>query len=242
MEQVNSGGRIVGWVILPFLLLTGPGRATAATPLGTLHGDGEVYLGKEIVHEASVVYSGDHLTTNEGRATVSFPRGMLMLVDDNSAAALEGSPDDFQIGLEKGQLALSLSNPRPVRVETDGLIFSPGGSFPSLTEIALRVDGCVVTAVHRGTMSVANLRPDPVVVTAGQTFTICPTSSRSQGPVGTGAHGKMTLGEKLRTFRIDGLSHTASAALVLVGVGAGVTAAIVVPIAISESPISPSKP
>jgi hypothetical protein len=52
----------------------------------------------------------------------------------------------------------------------------------------------------------------------------------------------MTLGEKLRTFRIGGLSHQASVALVAV-IAAGAATAITVPLVVGEEEVvSPSVP
>ncbi len=217
--------------------------ATDTVAVGTLHCEGTVYLGGETATTESIVYSGDHLRIDEGRATVSFPRGGLLLVERHSDAALLGSPGAFVIRLEKGQLALAVSSPTPVRVETGGLTVSPGGTFPTLSDITLRGDGSMVMAVHRGEISVTKLRRDPVVVTSGQVLTISPKRALAQGQtVGTGAHGKMSLSDKLRTFHIDGLSHDASVVLGIVGIGAAVTAAVVIPIAVKEPQVSPSAP
>jgi hypothetical protein len=108
----------------------------------------------------------------------------------------------------------------------------------------MHADGSLVVAVHRGKVSIADLRPDAVVVSAGQLITIDPRLAQAQQtkPAGTGAHGKMTVGEKLRTFRIGGLSHQASVALVAV-IAAGAATAITVPLVVSEEEVvSPSVP
>jgi hypothetical protein len=53
----------------------------------------------------------------------------------------------------------------------------------------------------------------------------------------------MTLGEKLRTFRIGGLSHGASVALMVGILGGTTAAAIAIPLTVGdEEPISPSQP
>jgi hypothetical protein len=53
----------------------------------------------------------------------------------------------------------------------------------------------------------------------------------------------MTVGEKLRTFRIGGLSHNASVALIVGVVGGATAAAIAIPLALDdEAPVSPSQP
>ncbi len=246
MPQSVASKRMLSWLCVAVLFLAGGRPALGATPVGTLRPDGNVYLGNQTVRAASVIYSGDRLTTEEGRATVSFLSNALMVLDGHSDAALEATADGLRVGLEKGQLALAVPTARPIQVDTGGLSLTPVEAFPSLAEVALRADGSVVVAVHQGKVSVNNLRANPVFVSAGQILTVSPRVNRSQGqgkePVGTGAHGKMTIGEKLRTFRIDGLSHTTSVAIVIVGLGAVATAAIVVPIAIRNKPLSPSVP
>jgi len=74
-------------------------------------------------------------------------------------------------------------------------------------------------------------------------ITVNPRLAQAQQskPIGTGAHGKMTLGEKLRTFKIGNLSHGASVAI-LGGALAGATAAaVIVPLTVGqeESPFVP---
>jgi hypothetical protein len=53
----------------------------------------------------------------------------------------------------------------------------------------------------------------------------------------------MTLGDKLRTFRIGGLSHGASLAVVVGVIGGAAAAAIAVPLVVGdEEEVSPSAP
>jgi len=111
-----------------------------------------------------------------------------------------------------------------------------------MAEVAMHDDASLVVAVHRGKVSIAELRPDAAVVSAGRLITIDPRLPQAQQtkPIGTGAHGKMTLGEKLRTFRVGGFSHEASVALVL-AISAGAATTIRVPlVAREEEAVSPS--
>jgi hypothetical protein len=215
-----------------------------ATPVGTLHCNGDVFVGGEAAHSQAVLYSGDQVNTLEGRATISLTRGDLMVMGRQSTADLQDSPYGYWVGLKKGQFAWTVSGQRAVRVEADGLTLSPAGSFPSLAQVALRGDGSLTIAVLRGKVSVADLRAEPIVVSAGQVLTVSPRLAQGEQskPVGTGAHGKMTLGEKLRTFRIGGLSHNVSAALVVGVVGAATATAIAVPLTVGTEPASPSAP
>jgi hypothetical protein len=235
-------------VLLSWLLVLPVGTLSAATPtpVGALRSEGTVYLGQDAVSRSSVIYSGDTLRTGEGRAAITLPRGNLVVLGHNSAAALTRTPEAVTVGLEKGQLALASSSQLPLRIQADGLTISPTGSFPTLAEIALLDDGTLRLGVRRGKISVAHLRPEPVVLSAGQLLTVKPRLAQSQKsePIGTGAHGKMTLGEKLRTFRIGGLSHGASVAIVAGIIGGAATAAIVVPLTVGdeEEPVSPSVP
>lgn len=234
-------------VLLSWLLVVPMGTLLAATPapVGALQSEGTVYLGRDVVGLNSVIYSGDKLRTGEGKATISLPRGDLLVLGQNSEAALERTPEALMVGLEKGQLALASSSQLPLRVQAEGMTISPAGSFPTLAEIALLDDGTLRLAVRRGKVSISGLRPEPVVVLAGQTVTVNPRLEQSQQtkPIGTGAHGKMTLGEKLRTFRIGGLSHGASVALMAGVVGGAAATAIAIPLVIGdEEPVSPSAP
>jgi hypothetical protein len=227
-------------LVLPVLTLS----AASLAPLGTLRCDGVVYVGGETARPGSVIYSGDQLRTAEGRATISLPRGDLMVLDRQSSAALRRSPEGLSVGLEKGRVIWALAAQAPFRVQADGLTVSPRGAFPSLAEVAMRGDGSLVVAVHRGKISIADLRAEPVVVSAGQLITISPRLSQAgqSKPVGTAAHGKMTLGEKLRTFRIGGLSHQASVAVTAGILGGAAATSIAVPLAVGQEEISPSKP
>jgi hypothetical protein len=191
----------------------------------------------------SVVYSGDHLKTADGRALVALAHGGLIRLESNSGAVLDDFPGGFVMNLEKGQLGFSALPQHRLSVRTAGLTLSPTGSLPSLADVALGGDGSVFVAVHRGVVSIADLRPEPVLVSAGQTITVNPQLAQAQTqPVGTSAHGKMSLGEKLRTFRVGSLSHPASVAVLTVGLGAAAAAAVAVPLSIKESHVSPSAP
>jgi hypothetical protein len=219
--------------------------AASLAPLGTLRCDGVVYVGGNTALPGSVIYSGDQVKTAEGRASISLPRGDLMVLDHQSTAALRQSTDGLSIGLDRGRVIWSLATQGSLRVQADGLTFAPTGAAPSLAEVAMRGDGTVVAAVHRGKISVADLRAEPVAVSAGQFIVISPRLAQAEEsrPVGTGAHGKMTLGEKLRTFRIGGLSHQASMAVVVGVFGGATAAAIAVPLAVGgEEKVSPSVP
>jgi hypothetical protein len=237
------------WLSVSLMLVAGSVRAAVPTAVGTLHCDGAVYLDQNLARTEATVYSGDRVMTDEGRATVSFPRGDLLVIDRQSRAALRNSPEGFLVDLERGQLSLAISTAQSIQVEAEGLTISRLGSFPSLAEVALRADGSVVVAVHRGTIAVSKLRREPVVVEAGRTLTVSPrlAQSQSQGQgqtqsVGTAAHGKMSLGEKMRTFQIGRLSHEASVALLVGSLGALAAVAVAVPLANKWSAISPSVP
>jgi len=234
-------------VLVSWLLVVPVGTllAAAPTPVGALHSEGTVYLGQDAVSPASVIYSGDILRTDNGKATVTLPYGDLLVLGSKSAAALDRTPETVMVSLEKGQMAFNSSSQLPLRIEADGLTISPSGSFRTLAEIALLDDGSIQLSVRRGKISVANLRPESVVLSAGQSLTVNPRLAQSDKskPIGTGAHGKMTLGEKLRTFRIGGLSHGASVAIVGGIVGGAAATAIVVPLVVGEEqPVSPSAP
>jgi len=230
------------------LLLTLAAFAYAAgnsASLGTLRIDGSVYVGEEKAHAETVLYSGDRITTSEGHAVVSLSSGPRVVMDRDSSAALTSSTGGLILGVEKGRLAL-LSDPKsPLQVETDGLRLSPSSTFPTLAEISMLNDGSLTIAVHKGAISVQDLRAEPLEVAAGRIITISPRLGQQTEPknqsVGTGAHGKMTLGEKLRTFHIGHLSHAASAAIVGGGVVAGAATAIIVPLTVGEesSPTTP---
>jgi ferric-dicitrate binding protein FerR (iron transport regulator) len=166
--------------------------------------------------------------------------------DSASNAGLWRSEDGVSVGLAKGRLAFTADPKTPLRVDADGLSLVPTGSFPSLAEIAMRSDGTMSLSVHRGAVAVRNLRAQPVVISAGKFITISPRLAQQAGgksePVGTGAHGKMTLGEKLRTFRIGNLSHGASVAILGGMLAGAAAAAIIVPQVVGEEEASPSNP
>ncbi len=245
LESFFRRGLAVGLSIL--LVVPSGAVAAAPTPVGTVFSTGAVYLGGETLHSNAAIYSGDTVRTLQGRATVALARGGLMLLERDSMAAFERQGEMFAVTLQRGNLMLSASSKVPLRVDADGLILTPAGSFPSLTEVAMLGDGSLRVVVHQGGMSVANLRAEPVVVPAGQLLTVAPRLAQAQGegskPIGTGAHGKMTLGEKLRTFRIGGLSHAASVGLVAGFFGGAVATAIAIPLVVGEEEqISPSVP
>ncbi len=229
-------------LLLPAMALA----AAASSPLGTIRCDGSVFLGSEKARLETAVYSGDQVTTADGRATLSLSRGNRALIDRESTASLLRSAEGVTVGLERGRVAWTADTSASLRVETAGLTMAPAGSFPSLAEVAMKADGSVTLSVHKGSITVQNLRAAPVVVAAGEFITISPRLAQ-QGqaksePIGTGAHGKMTLGEKLRTFRIGNLSHGASTAIVVGTIGAATATAIIVPLTVGEEEASPSTP
>lgn len=225
---------------LPFFFAAVSLHAAGMTPLGTMRSQGGVYLGGRAARVDTVVFGGDHLRTEEGQATISFHRGELLVLEKHTGANFSDFPGGFSVRLETGELALYVPSQHTVRVETDGLAISPSGTFPCLAQIAFATDGSATVAVHRGKVSIANLRQEPIVVNAGQVLTVSPRLTRAQDQsVGTAAHGKMSLPEKLRTFHIGSLSHTASVAVAGVGIGAAVAGAVV---SITEQAASPSSP
>jgi len=228
------------------LLLPAAVLAAGSTPLGTLRSDGTVYVGSAPVRAETAVFSGDKVSTADGRATLSLARGSRLMIDRGSNAGLWSSNEGVTIGLERGRLAFTADPKASLRVDADGLMLAPSGSFPSLAEIAMTADGSLSLSVHRGAVAVRNLRAEPVVVSAGRIITIGPRLAQQGGqksePVGTGAHGKMTLGEKLRTFRIGNLSHGASAAILFGTLAGAAATAIIVPQVIGDEEASPSAP
>lgn len=239
----KRGALRVGGLLLA--LATFSYAAASSVSLGTLRIDGSVYVGGEKARAETSLFSGDRITTSDGHAIVSLSSGHRVVIDHDSSAALTNSSGSINLDIEKGRLAL-LSDPKsPLQVETDGLRLSPSSSFPTLAEISMRNDGSLTIAVHKGAVSIRELRADPVEVAAGRIITISPrlgqqTEPKSQ-PIGTGAHGKMTLGEKLRTFQIGHLSHTASAAIVFGAIGGAAATAVIVPLTVGQesSPAAP---
>jgi hypothetical protein len=234
-------------VLLSWLLVVPFGTLLAATPIpiGALQSQGTVYLGQDAASPAAVIYSGDTLRTDDGKATVSLPQGDLLVLGGKSAVALSRTDEAIGVSLEKGLLAFTSASQLPLRIEADGLTVSPAASFRTLAEIALLDDGTLHLAVRSGKVSVANLRPEPVVLTAGQVLSVEPRLAQAQQskPIGTGAHGKMTTGEKMRSFHIGGLSHAASVAVVVGVVGGAAATAIAVPLVVgNEEAVSPSTP
>jgi len=230
------------------LLLVLPTISVAAgnpSALGTLRSDGAVFVGGEKARVATALYGGDHVRTADGRATISLNGGYGVVIDRESSAALRQSSEGVVLLLEKGHMAWSANSKGPLQIETDGLLMSPSESFPALAEVARRNDGSIVLGVHKGTIAIRHLREEAVMVSAGKFITIGPRLSQSQEPqsqpIGTGSHGKMTLGEKLRTFQIGHLSHAASVGIVLGAVGAAAATAIAVPLAVGTES-SPSAP
>jgi ferric-dicitrate binding protein FerR (iron transport regulator) len=242
-SSARSGVSILlcSMLLLPALLLAG-----GSSPLGTLRSDGAVFVGSTQARLETPVFSGDQVTTAEGRATLSLARGNRIMFDPGSNAGLWRSDEGITVGLAKGRLVFTADPKSPLRVDADGLALAPAGSFPSLAEVAMRSDGTLSLSVHRGSVAVRNLRAETVVVPAGKFITIAPRLAQQPGgksePIGTGAHGKMTLGEKLRTFRIGNLSHAASAAIVYGAIGGAVAAAIIIPQVVGEEEASPSTP
>ena len=243
MPRAILKSRSALWVTLSLVFQLAPLRAAGPAPVGILRCDGNVYLGKESALTASAIYAGDHLRTEEGRASITFSRDDAVVLDRHSGMGIEGSPEGPLIGLEKGRLEFRASPQRGLRVDTEGVAIRASGKFPSNAEISLPGDGSVVVAVRSGEVSVAYLRREPVVVSTGRVLTVDPAVEQSDtSQVGTGAHGKKTVSERLRTFRIDGLSHKASAAIVFGGIAGGTAAAIAIPLSGGGTPASPSAP
>jgi len=224
---------------LALVVLAAPLCAAVPEALGTLRADGAVYLDRVSTQGESTLYGGDQVSTNASQATVAFLRGNLLVLDRQSRAMFQRTERGLVVNLERGGLSFTASASEAVRVETEGLILSRTGAYPSLAEVALGGDGSIVVAVHRGSLAVANLRPDPVVVEAGQYLKVDPPAAQV---VGTAAHGKQTLGDKLRTFHIGSLSHAASVAVIAVAAGGITAAAIAIPLAHQGPTVSPSAP
>ncbi len=229
-------------LLLPTIVL-----AAGSAPLGTLRCEGTVYVESARAPSETVLFSGDRVATADGRATLSLSPGTRVVLERGSSADLVRLHDGLILGLEKGQLTFR-SDPRaPVQLDTSGLRLAPTGRFPSLAEVAMLSEGVVSLSVRQGAVAVHNLRAEPVVVRAGNFIMISPRLA-NQDPAkgktpGTGAHGGKTLGETLRTFKLGGLSHGASVAVVG-GLVVGAAAAVSIPLALDEpsAPVSPAVP
>jgi hypothetical protein len=216
-----------------------PLRAELSRAVGTLRSDSTFQLDKLSARGACMLYSGDQVSTEASPATVSFRRGDLLVLDRHTRAMFQMTEGGLVVNLENGALSFRASSADSAQVESEGLTFTRSGSFPSLAEVALRDDGSVVLTVRRGAIAVRNLRPELVVVEAGHYLQV----SRPQAQeVGTGAHGKRTFGEKLRSFQIGSLSHAASIVVLGGAVGAAAAAGIAIPLATEGGKASPSDP
>jgi len=224
---------------LPLLMPTILLRAELPRAVGTLRSASTVQLDKLSARGECTIYSGDRVSTEASAATVSFRRGDLLVLDRESRARFQLQEGGLVVNLERGALSFDATSADDARVESDGLVFARTGSFASLAEVALRDDGSVVLAVRQGAIAVRNLRPEPVIVQAGQYLRASPPLAQA---VGTAAHGKMTLGDKLRTFHIGGLSHVASVGYVGAAFGAAAVVAIAVPAATEPAKASPAAP
>lgn len=239
--SVRRGARLGLCLLLalPVVSLT----AASRSPVGTVRPTGDVFLDGDSVRGESVVYTGDQVKTQDGRASVSLPRGSLVVLERNSSAVIERSNPETSVGLENGTLTVSVASQDPLLVRADGLELSPTGNFPVYAEVAMNGDGSLTVSVRRGKISIAELKAEPVVVAAGQVITVHPRLAQGQQskPVGTGAHGKMTLGEKLRTFKIGNLSHGTSVAIVGGALVGATATAVIVPLTVGteESPFVP---
>jgi hypothetical protein len=150
-------------------------------------------------------------------------------------ADLEPATDNLIRGLESGQLTLAPESPSGLRPALKDLtVYSSrrGHSFSPDAD-----------AEGRSLFAVAGFGdyPHPVVRNSrgnSASLLLKGTSPLMQAeqskPIGTGAHGKMTLPEKANTFRIGSLSHSASVALMVVVIGGLIATAIIVPLSVGD--------
>lgn len=107
---------------------------------------------------------------------------------------------------------------------------------PTLSEAAPEVGGNLVVTLQPRNFATSSKFVDSAVLSAEELLTIRPALQMAQqsAPIGTGAHGKMTSGEKLRTFRIGRLSHGASVAVMGALVVGTIATAVVVPLTVGD--------
>jgi hypothetical protein len=226
-----------------FLLLPAFAAAAGSAPLGTLRSDGAVYVESTKVPTESALFSGDRVSTVDGRALLSLPHGSSFMIDRATSAVLHGDSQGFTIGLEKGRLTLNSNPLAPLQVETAGLTMTSAGRFPSLAEVAMLADGSVSLSVHRGAIVVRNASEQPIVIKAGNFITVGPQTLQKDQTPGTAAHGSKTASQAAKGIRLGSLSHGASVAVVG-GLVAVTAAAIAIPLAVNNNstPASPSVP
>ena len=106
----------------------------------------------------------------------------------------------------------------------------------SLPEIPIETRSLTVAGLYNSNTSPSALRADPAIVSATQRLTVRPQLGQAEESkaIGTGAHGKMTFGEKLSTFRIGRLSHSASVAVMVLMIGGAAAASIAVPLTVGK--------
>ena len=235
--------RGASFALSAFLLLPSLAAAAGSAPLGTLRSDGAVYVESTKVPAESALFSGDRVSTVDGRAALSLPHGSSFLIERTSSAVLHGNSQGFSIGLEKGRLTLNSNPMAPLQVETAGLTMTSAGRFPSIAEVAMLADGSMRLSVHRGTMVVHNASEQPIFVKAGNFISVGPQTVQKDQTPGTAAHGSKTAGQAAKGIRLGSLSHGATVAVVG-GLMAATAAAIAIPLAVDDesTPASPSAP
>ena len=127
-------------------------------------------------------------------------------------------------GLESGRLTPAPTAPSTIPPELDYLTVYPSRDTDASSVLGSGQTSPLMAAVGPDSRSASN------VVAVSQRL----EQSDASKPIGTGAHGKMTVAEKASTFRIGKLSHSASVAL-LVGIIGGLAAvAIIIPLTVGD--------
>jgi len=107
---------------------------------------------------------------------------------------------------------------------------------PTLSEAGPEVGGNLLATLQPRDFATSSMFVDSAVQSAEELLTIRPVLQQAQqsAPIGTGAHGKMTAGEKVGTFRIGRLSHGASVVVMGALVVATIAVAVVVPLTVGD--------
>jgi len=207
------------WRVILFALLVGavatvPAMAGSAV-IGSVAGSLNATLGGQSLLPNTTVFSGDSLQVRDGVAVVAVGARSRVIFGRDTVASFLRDSNEVTVLLSQGNVSLyHPTDGTSVRVKAGPVSITPAAGFKTLGEVAL-LNGSVVISAKEGALQVDG--PGPVKsVTKGQTIVLQPKTAQGKGGGGAGWGGGYT-------------------ALQVVGLGAGISSAILGGVAMSRA-------
>jgi hypothetical protein len=214
MTMKNTVLRLTLFALLVGAVATVPALAGSAV-IGSVAGSMNATVGGQSLLPNTTIFSGDSLQVRDGVAVIAVGNNSRVIFGRDTVASFLRDSNEVTVLLSQGNVSMLHPNDgTPVRVKAGNVSVTSSTGFKTLGEVAM-LNGSVVVTAKEGTLKVED-HGATKNVTKGQTIVVTPKTADSKGGGAGWGGGNDT-------------------ALLIVGVGAGATAAVLAGVAVSRA-------